>query len=257
MAEEMIAENLPWESDEAADWESDEAFGESDESAEDIGERARRRPVRRVSRFRPGRGVRGIVVKGPDGRARNVPFPQKLATAEETNKGLASQEVGRRALEEKLERLEKRFRGQQKTDGSISGLVTLGIGGGLTVFGAIQASRLATGSTLRNWAGQTSTQIAAVTSAGQLATSGARLLMSGYHWSRIGIAADIFSAAQLALFAFASLSTERDFERVPDKAGAAARMAGGAPVGSRFIDADGQGYQIELVGGAPILRLVS
>src|SRR5262245_55500369 len=102
MAEEMMLESVaPWESDgEAEDWESDEAIAEAEDSAEDIGERARRRRYyagRRRSHYRPGRGVRGIAVRGQDGRTRHVPFPAKLATADETNRGLATQEVGRRA----------------------------------------------------------------------------------------------------------------------------------------------------------------
>jgi hypothetical protein len=100
MAEEMI-EDVAWESDEAEDWESDEALAEAEESTEDIGERARRRRRRRRY-YRPGRGVQGITVRGQDGRVRNMPFPTKLATAAETNRGLANQEIARRALEERF-----------------------------------------------------------------------------------------------------------------------------------------------------------
>ena len=56
-----------------------------------------------------------MAVRGQDGRVRNVPFPTKLATAAETNRGLASQEVARRALDERLNRLEARFRGSRRT----------------------------------------------------------------------------------------------------------------------------------------------
>ena len=98
MVEEVVLESFP-ESDEAEDWESDEAFDESEDSFEDIGERSarqRRRARARLSRFRPGRGVRGMTVRDADGRARNVAFPAKLATADETNRGLATQEVALR-----------------------------------------------------------------------------------------------------------------------------------------------------------------
>ena len=92
MAEEALLENFPYESDEAFEgWEFDEAIAESDEGVEDIGERVRRR--RRRSHYRPGRGVRGIALRGPDGGVRNVPFPAKLATTEETNRGLANKRL--------------------------------------------------------------------------------------------------------------------------------------------------------------------
>jgi hypothetical protein len=202
MAEEMIE---TWESEEAADWESEESIGEYDESAEDIGERARR--TRPRSRFRPGRGVQGIVMRGPGG-PQKVPFPTKLATAAETNRGLASQEAGRRALEERLDRLEMKYRAQMKKDSSAAGLVTLGIGSGLTFFGALQSAQQESGSRLSDWTRRESTHIAAVLSASQLATSGAKLAINGrYHRSGLGIAADIFSAGQLAAFAFAFLLT--------------------------------------------------
>src|SRR5258708_37635313 len=99
MPEEMILDSLGPEYDEAEDWESDDAFAEADDSVEDLGERAQRRRGRN-GRYRPGRGVRGMTVRDGDGRARNVAFPARLATAAETNRGLASQEVARRGLEE-------------------------------------------------------------------------------------------------------------------------------------------------------------
>jgi hypothetical protein len=204
MAEAMI-EDVAWESDEAEDWESDEALAEAEDSAEDIGERARRRRRRRRY-YRPGRGVQGIAVRGQDGRVRNVPFPTKLATAAETNRGLANQEVARRALEERLDRLEARFRVQQKNDSSASGLVTLAIGGGLTAYGVIQAAKKTTGSRLGNWVAEDSTWMATLVSVTQIATSGAKLVINGqYHRSGIGIAADILAAAQIATYAFGSL----------------------------------------------------
>lgn len=198
MVAEMI-EDIDWESDEAADWESDEAFAEAEDSAEDIGERARRR--RQQRRFRPVRGRQGITVNRPGGGVQRVPFPAPLATAAETNRGLANQEVARRALAQRLNRLETR----QKNDSSISGLVTLTIGGGLTAFGAIKAAGQPTGTRLADWAARDSTRTATVVAGAQLATSAAKLVINGrYHRSGIGITADIFSAAQLAAFAFAS-----------------------------------------------------
>ena len=214
MAEEMI-ENAPWESDEAEDWESDEAFAESEDSAEDIGERARRR--RRRSHYRPGRGVRGLALRSPDGRVRNLPFPTRLATAVETNRGLATQEVARRALDQRLDRLETRVRAQQKNDSSATGVVALLIGGGLAAWGAYEASKKSTGSRLGNWASQDSTKMAAVTSVSQIATSGAKLAINGrYHRSGFGIAADTFSVAQLAAFALASLYQPKPLIAVAD-----------------------------------------
>lgn len=204
MAEEMILENVPWESEEAHDWEAEEAFVESDGSGEDIGEAARRRP-RRKSHYSPARGVRGITLRGPDG-VRNVSFPTKLATTTETNRGLANQELARRNLEERLDRFEARLRVQQKSDVSATGLVTLVIGGGLTFWGAARASQQ--GFTFHKWADENPTKIAALVSATQLATTGAKLAMTG-HYSRsaFGTTADAFAVAQLAAFAFGSLST--------------------------------------------------
>jgi len=210
MAEAMMLENVPWESDEAEDSESDEAIAEAEDTAEDIGERWPFRRRRRRSHFRPGRGVRGIALRGQDGRVRNVPFPTKLATAEETNRGLANQEVARRALDERLDRLETRFRVQQKNDSSVTGLVAMLIGGGLSAWGAYKASQKPPGSMFGKWADETPTQMAAVTSVAQIATSGAKLAISGrYHRSGFGIAADAFSVAQLAAFAFGSLYKPR------------------------------------------------
>lgn len=211
MADEMMLENVPWESDEAEDSESDEGILEAEDSAEDIGERARRRRFggqagRRGGPFRPIHGARGIRIRRPDGRVGNVPFPKALATAAETNRGLASQEVARRALDERLDRLETRVRAQQRNDTSAAGVVSLLLGGGLSAWGAFEASKQSTGSTLGNWASQNSTRMAAVTSLSQIATSGAKAAMNGrYHHSGLAIAADAFAAAQLAAFAFGSL----------------------------------------------------
>ncbi len=201
---EALADNYQWESDEA-DWESDEALdGESDESVEDIGERAR---DRRRSRYRPTQGVQGIRVRRPDGVAQTVRFPAKLPTSAEVNRGLASQEMGRRALEEKLGRLEKQLGRSVKNDAAISGLVTLAVGGGLTAYGAVKAAE-APVDKLKTWTNQGSTQMASLMSATQLATTGARLVTSSrYHRSGLGMAADIFSVAQLATFVYGKFSS--------------------------------------------------
>lgn len=220
MVEELVLESFP-ESDEAEDWESDEAFDESEDSFEDIGERTSRRQRARArarararSRFRPGRGVRGMTVRDADGRARNVAFPAKLATADETNRGLATQEVARRALEDRLDRLESRNALQQKNGSAVSGIVTLLIGGGLTAFSLFKASQApAAGSTFSKWAQEDMAKVATLTSVGQIAGSGAKLLVNGrYHRSGIGMAADAFAAAQVASFALASLYKDRDFK---------------------------------------------
>ena len=204
MSAEMI-EDYDWESDEGEDWESDEAFAETEDSAEDIGERARRRR-RKSKTFQPGRGVRGIALRGPDGRVNNARFPTPLATAAETNRGLAKQELARRALEARLNRLEARSRVQQNKDGSVSGLVTLAIGGGLAGYGAIQAVKsTSNGTLLGKWSKESSTKTAALVSATQLVTSGAKLVTNRGYDKGISMAADIFAAAQLAAFTFGSL----------------------------------------------------
>ncbi|OQW33440.1 MAG: hypothetical protein A4E19_03305 [Nitrospira sp. SG-bin1] len=261
MATETIEtiENVPWESDEAEDWESDEAIAEVEDSAEDIGERARRRVMRRGrTAYLPGRGVSGMVLRGRDGKV-PVRFPAPLATTRETNVGFARQELARRRIEEGLDRLEARLRVQQKNESSVSGLVTLTIGGGLTAFGAIQAAGKQGGSLMGRLAAEPSTRTAAVVSAAQLATSGAKLVINGrYHRSGIGITADIFSAAQLALFAFGSLSTPREYKVVVDRAAAVAAMAND-PRGTLYLTEDNsQVFQLEIgANNRPALRLVS
>jgi hypothetical protein len=202
---ETLADDYQWESDEA-DWESDEALaGESDESVEDIGERTRE--TRRRSRYRPTQGVQGIRLRRPDGVSQTVKFPAKLPTTAEVNRGLASQEMGRRALEEKLGKLEKQFGRQVKNDAAITGLVTLGIGGGLTAYGAVKAAEEPTDK-FQNWTNQGSTTMASLVSAAQLATTGAKWATSGrYHRSGLGMAADIFSVAQLATFVLGTFSS--------------------------------------------------
>ena len=249
MSAEMI-EDADWESDESEDWESDEAIAGADDSVEDIGERARQR--KRQPSYWPARrrvsGVQGVRMRGQDGTVRNLSFPTKLATAAETNRGLANQELARRALAERLQRLEARSRTLLKNDSSVSGLVTLAIGGSLAGFGAIQAGKKVGGSTLQKWAAETSTKTAAVLSATQLATSGAKLLINRrYHRSGIGIAADVFSAAQLAAFAFGSLHEPDPIPRgVDDKADAEALKAV-VPAGTVFLTRDfGETFRVVL-----------
>jgi hypothetical protein len=211
MSDEMLLESVPFESDESEDSESDEAFAEAEDSDEDFGEaRASRsnRRLRRVNRYLPvKRGVSGMRLRGPDGRVRNLPFPTKLATAAETNRGLASQEVGRRALAERLEKLESGIRVNQKKDGAVSGTVYLAIGGGLTAFSLFKAGQRPAGEPfLSSWANQGSAQTATLASAAQVVSSGAKWLINGqYHRSGVGIAADVFSLVQIAGFTFASL----------------------------------------------------
>ena len=85
MAEEMI-ESVPWESEEAEFGESEESI-EAEESAEDY--RSRRRQSKP---FRPQVGVKGMTLR-TQGGPRTLQFPAKLATAAETNRGLATQVV--------------------------------------------------------------------------------------------------------------------------------------------------------------------
>src|SRR5882757_2776778 len=220
MPEEMIVE---WgaeadEADEADEaWESDEGYDEADDSVEDLGERTDPRQRRRYGRgrgrgqhqgrYRPGRGVRGMRLPDASGRARNVAFPAPLATTAETNRGLAGQEAARRALEERLNRLETRSRTQQKNTSSISGIVTLLLGGGLTAFSLFKANQDKGSGTLFNkWSDENTAEMATLTSVAQLATTGATMLVNGrYHRSGIGMAADAFAALQIPGFAVASI----------------------------------------------------
>ena len=219
MPEEMIVE---WgaEADEADEaWEADEAFDEADDSVEDLGERTdqrrRGRYGRGRGRYRPGRGVRGMTMRDADGRARNVAFPARLATTAETNRGLASQDAARRALEARLERLEARNRQQGKNASSISGIVTLLLGGGLTAFSLFKANQDKGSGTLFNqWSDENTAEMATLTSVAQLATTGASMLVNGrYHHSGIGIAADAFAALQIAGFAVASIPSSRPLSK--------------------------------------------
>ena len=225
MAEEMTIENVLEESDDAADGESDDAFAEAEDSAEDIGERARRRRSSRSS-LRPSRGIRGMVMRGTDGMARRVAFPVPMATAEATNRGLA---ITRQALDERLDRMEKRFRAQQKNDSATSGLVSLVIGGGLAAYGAIQAGKEPGGWRLATWVANDFTRMATVSSVTQIAMSGAKFMIAGqYHRSGVGIAADIFAAAQIATVAYASLYTPPSVKVVKTLSDATGQVASGA-----------------------------
>lgn len=213
MSDEMLMESVPYESDESEDSESDESFVEAADSDEDYGEarpsRASRR-ARRVSRYLPvKRGVNGVRFRGPDGQVRNLPFPTKLATAAETNRGLASQEVGRRALADRLEKVESGVRVQHKKDGTATGSVYLAIGGGLTAWSLFQATKRPAGSPFfESWVKEDSAKMATLASASQLATSGAKWLTNGqYHRSGVGMVADAMSAIQILSFTFGSLYT--------------------------------------------------
>jgi hypothetical protein len=217
MPEEMVVDSLGVESDEADEaWESDEGFMEADDSVEDFGE-ARQRG-RRPGRRPPVRGVRGMTMRGADGRAHNVAFPARLATTAETNRSLASHDAARRALEERIDRLEARNRQQLKKGASVSGIVTLAIGGGLTALSLFKAAqpaqtgvspstnRGATSTAFSRWANEETAKMATLTSVMQVAATGATMLVNGrYHRSGIGIAADAFAAVQIAGYTLASL----------------------------------------------------
>ena len=256
MAEEVMLEDFPFESDEAEYWESDEALIESDESAEDIGERS----SRRRDRFRRSprvRGARGMTVPGPNGPQR-YQFPAKLATAAETNRGLASQENGQRALAKRMDRLETGVRAQSKNDSSITGIVTLLIGGGLTVWGIIEVSRSG-GFTFGKWADQQATKMASLASVSQLATTGARMAIKGTYQKGFSTAADAFAGVQLAAFAFGSMYKPTDVEQVKDVKELQTRQtAGSLKLNIRYITLDdGNEYEIvKDVNDKLIFRLV-
>lgn len=257
MVAEMI-EDYDWESDEAEDWESDEAFAESEDSVEDIGERTRR-TKQRGRTFQPVRGRRGFAVRRPNGTVSKVPFPAPLATAAETNRGLAKQELLRRELAQRLKRVETMSRVRQKKDGSVSSLVTLAIGGGLAGFGAIQAGKdkTASGNLIGRWAAQRSAQTAALVWTTQLATSGAKLVVGGgYDKGPINVTSDIVAATLLAAFAFGSFHT-------PGQARSAAnfdeadRRKGEAAIGDIFVTPSDTFQVIKGVGAELLLRKVA
>jgi len=192
--------------------EVDEGY---DEAEEDLGEAWRRgrrrgsRPYYGRSRPNYGRrrvnGVSGLKVPGRNGEMTSVPFPAKVATAAETNRALATHEVARHELEERLERLESRARTQPKRDAATSGLVTLALGGGLATWGVVEASNSG-GLSLGNWAKQTQADAAVVVSLAQLATSGAKVATNHrYIRSGFGIAGDVFAAGFVLLYSFGKL----------------------------------------------------
>lgn len=232
MSDEMLLESVPYESDEAEDSESDEGIDESEDSVEDFGEANYRpnRRYRRTNRYVPvRRGVSGMRFRGPTGQVTTVPFPEKVATARETNLGLANQEIGRRALAERINKLESGIRVNQKKDGAISGTVYLAIGGGLTAFSLFKAAERPAGQPfLSTWANEGSAQMATLASATQVVTSGAKWLINGkYHRSGVGIVADVFSLLQIAGFTFASLfqpPADQAFNSVAETADLAAAV---------------------------------
>jgi hypothetical protein len=201
-----------WESDEAFDTESDEAFDGEDageDAGEDFGEASRGRRGRGGrSAYRPGRGVKGLSVPTSNG-AKKLAFPKPLATLEETNKGFANVDKARQLVAERLEKLEGKFKSTVKRDSAIIGTVTLGIGVPLTLWGAVQAHGITNpldGSRFREWAHLKKTDAVAVTSATQVITTSAKYLLDRrYHHSRMGIAADVFAAVQLAAYAVGHL----------------------------------------------------
>lgn len=202
MIEDILMESDTGEAEEGDFGEMDDAFGEAEDSADDLGESSRRRRRAAARRYyRPSRGVTGMRLRGQDGKIRSLPFPTKLATAEETNRGLATQEVARRALAERLDRMELRLKSQQKKDAAASGLVTLFLGGGLATVGIVGASHDKGGLGLGTWAARKEADAAALVSLTQVATSGAKLAINGrYHRSGFGVAADIFSVGLIAVY---------------------------------------------------------
>ena len=252
MPEEMIVESWGAEADEADEaWEADEGYDEADDSVEDLGERTERRRRRRPGRYhRPGKGVGGMTMRDAAGRAQNVAFPARLATTAETNRGLAGQEAARRGLEERLNRLEGRNRAQQKNTSSISGIVTLLLGGGLTAFSLFKANQDKGSGTLFNkWTDENTATMATLTSVGQLATTGAIMLVNGrYHRSSIGMAADAFAALQIAGFAVASIPPSKSLSRHTVVKGEAGRnlaaASPGAADGDLLFDNDEKAWYV-------------
>lgn len=191
-----------WESDEAFDTEADEAFDGEDageDAGEDFGEASRRRGRRARPRTN---GVRGVRVQNAQG-VHKLSFPQKLATANDTNKGFAS-------LSDRLAKAEARFGKQARRDAAVIGSVTLVLGVPLTIFGVMDASanKAAGESTFHAWGRQNKSAIAAVTSATMLVTSAANYALSkSYAHSAMGTAANIFSAIQLTAYGLAQINT--------------------------------------------------
>jgi hypothetical protein len=143
-----------------------------------------------------------MVVPGRGGLpATTLRFPQRVATAAQTNRGMG-------ALLQRLDRLEARSQIQTKNENSTTGLVYLIIAGGLTGYGVYKVSGNNSTSKLVDWSNEKSTEMAALASATQLATTGVRLATTGrYSFSVGGTGADAVAVTQLALFAFARLRT--------------------------------------------------
>ncbi|MBV9359725.1 MAG: hypothetical protein JO023_29795 [Chloroflexi bacterium] len=229
--------------------ESEEGFDEAEEGAEDLGEAARRRRRRGQRRYygrsRPypgyGRapgtvnGVGGLRVRGQNGQVTRLPFPAPLATAAETRRGLATQEVARRELEDRLSQLEARARRGPSRDASSSGLVTLALGGGLATWGLVEASKSGSGLSLGSWTKQTPTEAALVVSLTQLATSGARIATyHRYARSGFGITGDVAAAGFVLLYAFGALHQPHTVIDAQDPADIQRQLTSAQP-GDRFV----------------------
>jgi hypothetical protein len=206
MAQEMT-ENQVWESDEDTEGsEFDEAIAETeDESAEDIGERVRRR---RRLRGRPIKGgAQGIRLPAQDGRGvRDVRFPAPLATVAATNRGLASQELARRAVESRVGQLENSMRVQQKRNASVAGAVTLTILVGLTgvsIFNVVNKKLNGPDEDRKFtelWVAEDTAKAGALTAATQLATTAAKGLVNRrYDRSTVGIIGDVVATGYIAV----------------------------------------------------------
>ena len=201
MTIDAVTDATQWESGEA-DWDSDDSYEDDfGEDTEDIGE-ARRRSRNRQPRYRRLQGVRGVRLHGRDGSPQTLRFPQNVARVDETNNAL-------RALDAKLTQLETRYGRQLKNDSSVTGVVTLTVGGGLTAFSAFQAAEdQSGGSKLAVWKNSEATKMASVISVTQLATTGAKLLVNRRSsWTPLGVAADIFAAGQLATYVYGMFSS--------------------------------------------------
>jgi len=101
--------------------------------------------------------------------------------------------------------------------------------------------------------------MASLVSVTQLATSGVKFAVNGrYHRSGIGIAADVFSIAQIATFAFGFFRQPDELNPVADKDAADAALVG-ANRGTLFLLQDtGQVFRVEIgANNVRGLRLVS
>jgi len=201
MPEELMLESFPsWESEEADPW--GESIAEAEDSAEDIGERW---PWQRKRQSRGVQGIRAIGVRSSDGAQRKVvPLPVNIATVPGVNRALANQEIAGRDLERKVNYLQRKFQAAGRNASNVSGAVTLIIGGGLTILALVEVSRQQGG--FGDWAKHDLTKVGAVVAAGQVATTGVKLAYAPYPGGAFGIAADIFSAVQLAAFGYGQLN---------------------------------------------------